>query len=147
MDSLPDRKRGESKLAVQRARDLLMAEKAAMMMASDSAYKNMLQMSPDELREAYEKLNATERKEFERYYNSVHRLQQGRKIVKSFRKRGEGELSEWQKRVKAMQEGHGYTESWSRRAYEKKKMQKAKQKRNTKKTGKAASKRNVSSRD
>ena len=51
----------------------------------------------------------SERKEFERYYNSVHRLQKGRKIVKSFRKRGEGETSDWQMQVKAMKEGRGYT--------------------------------------
>lgn len=109
MDSLPNRKHEESKLAVQRARDLLMAEKAAMLMASDSIYDKMLQMSPDELREAYEKLNATERKEFERYYVREHSLQTGGKIVRSFRKRGEGEESELQMQVKAMKEGRGYT--------------------------------------
>lgn len=109
MDSLPDRKRGESKLAAQRARDLLMAEKAAMMMASDSAYKNMLQMSPDELREAYGKLKESEKKEFERYYNKEHGIQKGRSIVSNIRKRKIGEKSEWQKKVEAMRQGRAYT--------------------------------------
>lgn len=103
-------KRGESKIAVERARDLLMAEKAAMMMTSDSVYDKMMKMSPDELREAYGKLSATQQKEFERYYYKEYRLQKGSSIVQRMKQqRMRGDTSEWHKRIEAMKAGKGYT--------------------------------------
>jgi hypothetical protein len=85
-----------------------------------SQYDQMIKMSPDELREAYEKLSAAQKKEFEWYYYKEHRLQKGSGIVKRMRKqRSSGDTSEWHKRIEAMKEGRGYTPEASKEWYKK----------------------------
>jgi hypothetical protein len=110
--------RGESKIAVERARDLLMAEKAAMTMTSGSVYDKMLQMSHDELMVAYDRLSATEKREYLSFYRRTYGIAAGNKIVRSFRKY-RNKPSEFGNMVNAMLQGKGYS-SKSTKEYMKK---------------------------
>lgn len=101
---------GNINIRVQKKRDALIEKVENREDREMSQYDQMMRMSPDELREAYDRLSATQKKEFERYYYREHRLQKGSGIVKRMRKQRSSEnTSEWHKRIEAMKEGRGYT--------------------------------------